>query len=492
MKKLAKWSTQWHRKLKWFAGATLFIWAISGVMHPIISWTGPKSVNFYPPKLKITSQSISNIKSALATSSATLNTTTAASVKVLPSKIGPVLQFTHDQISPRQYIEPTTNQALIGYDLEQARWLATYYTGFASNEIGRVDFITEYTQEYPSVNRLLPVYRISFPEKDNLVAFVHTETGALAQLTNARKTFLQSIFQVLHTWNWLDFTGFGRVLIVGLLILSLFMMSVVGIGLIASIPSRKIKDPKRRWHRMTAYFLWLPLLGWSTSGFYHLLKAEYVAGISGIKLDKHLSLSEFEGLDTTPWLTENIDQPLNAISIVRASGEKLLLRMGIAQERNNGQHITRAKKYEGRPTEKNALYIDAQTGKKVELNDRERAIWLATQFSGYAENTISNVSIVTRFGGGYDFRNKRLPVWNISFNDSQGTSMYIDPVTGVLVDQARNIDKTESLSFSLLHKWNHLNIIMSRQMRDTLIVITLLLCCGMGIVGLLFSRKKRV
>lgn len=491
MKKLAKWSTNWHRKLKWYAGASLIIWAISGALHPIISWTGPSAVKFFPPKLQTSSQSVSDIRSALNVSGDAVENGLVATAKVLPSKLGPVLQLTHDQMSPRKYIDPETGESIVGYDVQQARWLANYYTGLPEEEIGSVDFVTEFSMDYPWVNRLLPVYRVAYPNEDNLVAYVHTETGALAGLANDRKLFLQSIFQVLHTWNWLDFTGFGRVLIVGLLMFSLFMMAVVGMSMIAAIPSRKIKDPKRRWHRVAAYFLWLPLLGWSISGFYHLLKAEYVEDVGGLRLDKQFSLESVEVAEEIDWLSANTDKKLNAISVVRAPEGKLLLRMGIAQSKHRGGKVSREEKYEGRATEKNAIYVDPQTGAEVDVSDRERAIWLAKEHSGFGDEHIGSVSIVTRFGSGYDFRNKRLPVWSVNFNDDASTSMFIDPVTGVLVDQARGVDKLESLSFSVLHKWSHLNAVISRQTRDILIVLTLFLCCCMGVIGILLSKRRK-
>ena len=105
-----------------------------------------------------------------------------------------------------------------------------------------------------------------------------------------------------------------------------------------------------------------------------------------------------------------------------------------------------------------------------------------------------NVSKVTRFGPDYDFRNKRLPVWRVDFAEEIGLRIFVDPTTGILVDQNRQVDRAESWSFSILHKWNHLNPLMGRFYRDVFIVGTLLICLVMtvfGIVMLLKNRKRK-
>ena len=100
----------------------------------------------------------------------------------------------------------------------------------------------------------------------------------------------------------------------------------------------------------------------------------------------------------------------------------------------------------------------------------------------------------TRFGAGYDFRNKRLPVWRVDYDSANGDMLYIDPASGILVDRAINTERLESLSFSFLHKWNFLTPMIGRVARDGLIVFILCLALGGTLFGytmLLKQRKKR-
>ena len=98
--------------------------------------------------------------------------------------------------------------------------------------------------------------------------------------------------------------------------------------------------------------------------------------------------------------------------------------------------------------------------------------------------------MITRFGDGYDFRNKRLPVWRVAFRDESRRHLFIDPVTGVLVDQSRQVDRRESWVFSVMHKWNPLAVI-GRQNRDIVVVCVLLLALGFTVLGYMMLLRKR-
>ena len=136
----------------------------------------------------------------------------------------------------------------------------------------------------------------------------------------------------------------------------------------------------------------------------------------------------------------------------------------------------------------------------VDLNSNELncpalddAQLLAGRIGNIEPQDIADMQLVTRYGPGYDFRNKRLPVWQVTVADADKTRLFVDPATGVLVDQSRGIDRAERLSFSLLHKWSHLTPLTGRQGRDLLIVFTLLLLLVSSAIGgtMLVKRKKR-
>lgn len=44
---------QWHRRLSLLAGVGLLVWAGSGLLHPLMSWTGPRPAAFTAPALSL-------------------------------------------------------------------------------------------------------------------------------------------------------------------------------------------------------------------------------------------------------------------------------------------------------------------------------------------------------------------------------------------------------------------------------------------------------
>ena len=372
----------------------------------------------------------------------------------------------------------------------QAEWLASYYTGQDRSAIQQLNFVTSFSDEYPEVNRLLPVYRVEFAGEDGIVAFIHTETGALASLSNNFKTNVQWLFQHLHTFKWLDSLESGRLITVAFFMLSLLATGVVGILLVFNLKSRKIPNTNRRYHRRLSYIAWLPLLAWSASGFYHLMQASLVETQFGLRLGEPYVALEAGDLNTDS-LSQLSDESLNSLALVRNADQQLYWRASIARD-SSQEAGDRAGRFAGNPSERAAMYLPATTSStNTSFEDSQLAEFLALSFTGASADQVTGVSQIRGFGAGYDFRNKRLPVWKIDLNDEQGTSVFIDTATGILVDSNRAIDRAETWSFGILHKWNHLTGLTGPQIRDMLIVLTILMLLAINVFGIPLLLKKK-
>lgn len=499
--RLARFCSHWHRRLSWLGGLAVIIWAVSGISHPLMSWTGPKAVAFYPPAVRLSAESLSQLQVA----AADLMGVQSAVTKLVAYQNRTLLQITEEVGQVRRYFDLESSQWLEHQDVKQAKWLASYYTGRDVEDIVSAEFLTEFSADYPSVNRLLPVYRLRFSGDEQLQAYIYTESSALASLNDSNKRKLQQIFRQLHTWSFLDATGVGRLLLIGLMMLSLFLMASAGVGLVLSIKQRHIPNASRRWHRYIAYGIWLPLMSWSFSGFYHLLQAELVQPVSGMHLDKPIALTSL-GLSKSEMdrlAARSMETPLRSVSMVGGADGEAVLRLGIgggassSVEKRPSMHAhaahkvpSRAERYAGLPSEKTAIYLSMETGQEVDLSDSDRARDLALSFTDLNASEIESVTMITRFGDGYDFRNKRLPVWRVAFRDESRRHLFIDPVTGVLVDQSRQVDRRESWVFSVMHKWNPLAVI-GRQNRDIVVVCVLLLALGFTVLGYMMLLRKR-
>ncbi|MBN8430250.1 PepSY domain-containing protein [Microbulbifer salipaludis] len=479
---------EWHNKLGWWALAGILIWAISGITHPMMAWFGPSAAKFFPPSVSLDASKLGALPSLLADGDKLRG---ARVVKLVPGEAAPLLQVTHSETAPRRYFHLDSGREVTDGDIQQARWLATYYSGRPADQIAELQLQTGFDNAYPSVNRLLPVYRVRFAGDDALTLFIHTETAALASITDRSKTLLQGVFRQLHTFAWLDDLEYGRLILIGLLMLTLSAFAATGLALVFALKRRKIKDGKRRYHRLLGYVLWLPLLGWSASGFYHLLQSSLVESVQGLRLGE---AGEYRNLSTEfAWVSALEGRAINSLSLIRGSDDVPLYRVGLAPAESAAPG-NRNQRFDGRPSESGSLFVDAHSGQLLsDFGDRDQAQLLATRLAGIQAEDIAGMQLVTRYGAGYDFRNKRLPVWQVDVANDDKTMLFVDPVTGVLVDQSRGIDRAESLSFSLLHKWNHLTPFTGRQGRDGLIVFTLLLLLAGAVLGgvMLAKRKKR-
>ncbi|WP_075184577.1 PepSY domain-containing protein [Teredinibacter haidensis] len=478
----------WHRAIGWWALLGIVIWVVSGACHPMMSWFGPKADKFFPPSMQLSASNLQHFPALLADGELLKNARVA---KIVPSKKSPLLQITTGEQSARDYYNLNTGEHLTGQDLEQAIWLANYYTGRQRDAIANVVFQTEFSEEYPWVNRLLPVYKIEYSGSDGLAIFIHTETTAMAGLTNGVKTGMQWIFQHFHTFKWLSGVEYGRLIVMALFMLCLCAMALLGLSLILALKARTIKQGRRRYHRWLGYVLWLPLLMWSASGFYHLLQASLVEMPTGIRLGENLGKNTVVD-GNNEWLQALGERKVNSLSLVRGEQGELLYRASLASVQPSGD-ISRSARYGGIPAETESFYVDASTGKLVnELTDTQQVKALAAGYSGLPVSTFSAVDKVTRFGPEYDFRNKRLPVWQVSLNDEEGSFYFIDPVTGVLVDQSRTVDRTERWSFTYLHKWNFLTPFTGRFIRDLLIVFFLGMILVVSVLGVSMMLRRRV
>lgn len=478
-------SIKWHKWFGWTGGLALLIFAISGMTHPLMSWTGPKAASFFLPQVEMKAEYAYSINRILSSH----NIEQVILAKIVPSKQGAVLQVTENNDNPRRYFDINSNEELLDYEEKHAIWLARYYTGIKDASIKDIKFQTNFDSAYPWVNRLLPVYRITFDTEDNRTAFIYTELGALANLTNDYKTSIQSFFKAFHTWNWLEDYEHARVFLMMVLLISLFAMAATGTAMIFLMKNRKMSKSQKL-HRFISYAIWIPLLMFSASGIYHLLQYAYGNNHRGLQLGEAITITNNSFSENTDWLNNYQNVKLNSISLVEGPDGNLLYRLSIPTGKP-GQKVEKSKRFDGVPIEKPALYFDVLTGKESEVNDRDMAIYHSGKQLGFPKDKITNTSLVTRFGPHYDFRNKRLPVWQIDYDTPKGDKIFIDPATGMLVDRLVDKERYESYSFSFLHKWNFLRPFMGRESRDVIMLLILSFAVLATLIGyVLLIRPK--
>lgn len=255
---------RWHRRLSLLAGVALLLWAASGLLHPLMSWTNPRPAAFAPPVGE-------PLQLPAAAPSALLAAEPAGLLRLLRQDGRSLWQWSSADRMRLRYVDASDGSELPQADRERALLLARHYTGLSSAPLRSAVEVRAYDREYPSVNRLLPVWRVEFDDPRGLTAYVHTGEDRLASLTDRRKRLLLTLFQTVHTLDFLDGAEGLRLGLILAAVGSVLATAMLGMTLLLRL-RRRAMPAARRWHRQLAWLAWLPVLMFSVSGLFHLLR----------------------------------------------------------------------------------------------------------------------------------------------------------------------------------------------------------------------------
>jgi len=474
---------KWHLFILWPAFIACILYVISAFSHPLMAWTGPQARVMFPPSLTLEKSQFESISVTLAAN----KLQSAKIAKLVPYRDAVLLQVTETQTSARRYFSLISTKELQYHDETQAVWLASHYLK-RSYPVNSIELKTTFDQDYPSVNRLLPVYKINFDTPDNLSVYIHTDTQALAGIENDWKRSLRFIFQTFHTFNWLDDYEPIRLLVITILLSSLIIMGVTGLLFLIKLKRKgSLLSSQRRWHRRLSWFLVIPFLLFCVSGTYHLWQSSLVTPPTGLQLTQTLDLTQWPSAE---YINLPNDVKINQVSLIQAKVNQAaplnnLYRLSISPIQTIN---TRQKRFIGQSKEKSALYINANNGSKLGNLDKSLVEQQARNLLGESTSSSLPMKLITHFGLGYDFRNKRLPVWRVEGSNDE--HLFIDPVTHILVDKNNALGRLEGYSFSFLHKWNMLTPITGRFNRDILILLTLGLIFILASFGLMIRLRS--
>lgn len=483
---LIRFSARWHRAMAWAGGSILLLFVLSGATHILMTWTGPQQSQFFAPTLQLPAGYAANVGAILQQH----RIQHAATVKIVAAEKGPLLQVAetpHGDVSAgstKRYFDLETLNEVANHDPAQAIWLARYYTG-ATGDVAAVTLQTQFDNAYPWVNRQLPVYRIEFAGNEGLTAYIHTETASLASLTNHYKTVLQAIFGIAHTWNFLDDVDALRVALITAALGSSCLLLSCGLVMIVAIKRRSIINTQRRWHRRIAIATWLPLLLFSVSGLYHLYQNALGENSRGLRNAAVLAVNADRFGDMTTLFGAHENQLANAVSLVQGPDQRLYYRIAMAPAAGP---VSREQRFVGQPQQLDGMFINAANGDNASLTDAELSRYYAARFFAVDAATLSVGTKITHFGMDYDFRNKRLPVWQF---EHDGTAIFVDPASAAIVDVVTPPLRYESWSFSVLHKWNVLVPLLGRGGRDVLLTAVLTMALSLAAIGLLLARRRK-
>ena len=500
--RVASWSFSKHQWLAFIGGVSLLIWGISALTHIWMVLFGPQQNVFMPPTSPIMMKDTRPISDILF--QAGIDRTIA--VKTVPSATGTLYQVTTSLMDERRYFLPSSGEELQGQDSRQAEYLARHYLK-EGRPVTSVSLQREFDEDYPWVNRLLPVWVVRFAGEDGLVAYIHTETGSLAAVNNNMKVIQQRVFRWLHNWDWIpSHLNWLRMVIITGLVGSLAALSITGFVMLVTIRRSQRIPGIKGWHRLAGYVLALPLLMFSASGIYHLVQFSIEPPVSQFQMPKPLKVTADRYPIDSDWYKITQGRSVRSISLVEGPEGQPLYRLDMGEEDKimNGEHDhhahsdatpktpieIRKARFDGKTPGREPMYIDVASGAVLPMADRDMALSIASRYTG-SDMTAKDVSLITRFGNDYDFRNKRLPVWRVDFGEPLKASIFVDTATGALVDRVFDWQKPERWVFSLIHKWNFLFPLGKINLNIIVAIIIVGLISLMALIGLFLDMKRR-
>ena len=481
LKKLLK----FHRSFGMVLGILVLMWSLTGVLHPLMSATQPQPAKRMPPPQKLNLENALPIPQVLQ-QHRIQQISAMQAIELQPNRVA--YRVVKPNKAVAEYFDSQSGQFIADAEQQDAKRLAIWYTGLAKERIFSAKLITEFSDDYPSVNRLLPVWRVNFD--NGLRAYIDPSQSRLATLSNDQKMWMARIFRLGHTWTWGNQPWTGQTLLMQIALIGIVVLVFMGIGLFFKIHNRQNhrlrQKPTRFLHRYLGISLSVFILLWVFSGFYHLWqKKADIENLQPIFNTQDLSL------DAWKLATQHPIQRLTLVPVSFTQDQShagwMIQPIGTSSMQGS---MTSAKEHDHHTHGKIAApameLIDAASAEKLDILQQSKQ--LAAHYLNLPQHQLTQASWVTSFGGEYGFINKRLPVVKVESNLSNQLRLYIEPNSGVIAAQVTQQDALEGFSFAYLHKWTWLPI--DRTLRDIVVASIAGLIALLVILGFCVSLRK--
>jgi hypothetical protein len=337
------------------------------------------------------------------------------------------------------------------------------------SKVANVSRLTEYDKEYKYVNRLLPVHKVTFNRADGIRIYVETTQDRFAFAMDNKRAVFDNIFQLLHTWSWLDALGNTKLYFIIALCLLALITAVLGIYIFCITKTKKASGnyilKARRNHRYTAIAGAAFTIAWAFSGGWHALEKFKTDDRNTFYISNQFRANinfDFERLQQT------VNKPVSNCSLVKMD-EQIFWRV---------------------TTMNSVTFINSADYSILPDGEEKYAGWLASQFSKQPAKDIQSVTAVTKFNDEYNFTDKRLPVWKVSYAN-HNDRYFVETTTGRLSVRVNDSDLREGYSFALLHK-HHFMDWGGKTARDASTMFWVFFQIVLIVVGLMLWWRKKM
>jgi len=482
-----------HRRLSIIIALPVLLWASSGLMHPIMTNIRPAvATQVYAPvtvprgRMTISLDSVlrrRHIDSVAAIRLVHIDTNWFYQVRTPGAGSAPV------------YVSCTNGKVLPMGDWLYAQWLARYFLeggrshaaagaspaaasltddccGAATDAVlhpangaavGNVSLLTGFDEEYKSINRLLPVYRVDFERADGIRLYVETTQDRFSFAMDRRRAAFDTFFRICHLWGWLDWMGRGKLAVIVCVALLAFVTAVLGAWIFFA--TRRKTKGLRRLHRWISIVAVLFTLFWSFSGGFHAF-GQLTAPADPVMVPAHFATGRL----SPDWnrLSTAVGRPILNCGAARI-GDEDYWRVSAA----GGEFC----------------YVSMQDYQVLPEGDKRYAISLVSRYAGTVKAD-NNARLLTAFDDEYNFSDKRLPVWRVVTGRPGNERMYVETCSGELAARVDGAVYAEGYSFSVFHK-HHFMDWSGKKGRDASTIVWAAMQILLVAVGLLFFFRSR-
>jgi hypothetical protein len=422
-----------HRSLAPIAGAFAILWALSGALHPLMTYTAPRPAQQAPPVERIAATgALSPVHSGR-----------AGMARLAPTTSGFVLLL-RDEGRIRA-VDPKTGEPAEAALHERLTTLARHYAALPDAPVVSITPVRRFDAQYPAINRLLPVYRVTFAAKGGLAVYIDPMTDRLATVSDTRRRTLLFVFSNIHRLEFLSFLEPIRVMAV--LALAGAFLAAVGAGVLQAIRPGARRGA-RAVHRAFALTAAPFALLFAGTGLAHLLL------VTVAKPPPAPARFDAAMLSAAPQVEGSL--------LTAAAGP-------------DGAPVWRLARPEG------ALYFDA-AGLAAPMDDAARARRIA------AAHGEADVAVIHQFTDEYGFASKRLPVIRVATPEGP---VFVDPAEALIAQEVRGV-RARLDAFVLLkaHKFGMLDA-LGRLPRDLAAAVAAFMVAAAALAGLLLLRRAQ-
>lgn len=519
---------QWHRTVSIIIAVPVILWAISGFMHPIMTNIRPKVATQWIMPSVIDSTKINvSLKTALQ-----LNKIDSFSnFRIVHIDTNWFYQIQPIAKKEPYYLSTATGKILHHGDWLYAQYLAkiflegqkkdsTYTDTLASrffnksaihdccnaatecvlqvksgSKVKDVTYVSEFNKEYNSINRLLPVYKVSFEREDGIRIFVETTQDRFGTAIDNKRYAFTVFFEFFHQMGWLNFLGKGRLVVEIIFTLLTFFTVLMGLYIFFTTKGKKTKGNQivnaRRNHRYTSILIALFTLMFSFSGGYHALSKFKDDIRDNYFVTNHFASAQIN-LDFHQ-VQKIIRKPISNISIIQIDTTIYWQ----VTTKNSFTKKTKVEGAKGKDLMKDMTVLTpsvayVKVGDTSTLRDGEKkyANYLANQFSKHDISEVKSTEVITKLEGEYNFTDKRLPVWKVSYASNHNERFYVETATGKLSKRVDDREVYDGLIFNFLHK-HHFMDFAGKGWRDFSTMFWVAAQIAMVMVGLILYFKVR-